>query len=29
MVLRGMCQRGDEGAVIGTEMESGGVGRKI
>ena len=29
VVLGGMCQRGDEGAVIGTEMQSGGAGRKV
>ena len=29
VVQGGMCQRGDEGAVIGTEMDSGGVGRNV
>ena len=29
MVLGGKCQVGDEGPVIETEMDSGGVGRKV
>ena len=29
MVLEGKCKGGNEGPVIGTEMDSGGVGRKV
>ena len=29
MVLGGKCQGGNEGPVIGTAMDSGGVGRKV
>ena len=29
VVLGGKCEEGDEGPVIETEMDSGGVGRKV
>ena len=29
VVLGGKCQGGDEGSVLETEMDSGGVGRKV
>ena len=29
VVLGGNCEEGDEGPVIETEMDSGGVGRKV
>ena len=29
VVLQGKCQGGNEGPVIRTEMDSGGVGRKV
>ena len=29
LVLGGNCQEGDEGSVLETEMENGGVGRKV
>ena len=29
MVLGGKCQGGNEGSVIETEMDSGGLGKKV